>query len=456
MPAPLPPQDGRAGAAPAQAAAHAPPQVPAPEPGAATGTAAHPGPLAYLRLLRAPGAPAFVVPGFVGRLPISMQGLGSVLLVERTYGQYALAGLVAATIALAQAVVAPALGRLIDRVGQARVLLPALVVHVLGLVGLLVAADVRAPAWVLVATAFVGGGALPPVSACVRSRWTVLLARRRRSDELQTAFAFEAVLDEVVFIVGPVLVVLLGVAVSPAAGLGLALVFAAVGTLGFVAARSTDPGPQRPAAGEGTARAASAIRSAGLRVLAVVFLCVGCLFGSVEVVMVAFAEERGVPGATGLLLGCMAGGSLVAGLVYGARHFTSPVDRRFRVGLLALAAGMVPLVLVAGLGGGALLMAPAGLLAGLAIAPTVIGGYALVEQLVPARALTEGFTWLTTALGVGVAVGSAAGGAAVDVGGAVLGFTVPVAGGALAALTAWSAARRLAVRAAPPGGTVPR
>jgi predicted MFS family arabinose efflux permease len=423
----------------ALAAASAPPEAASP-----AGAPGHPGPLVYLRLLRTPGALAFVVPGFVGRLPISMQGLGSVVLVERSYGQYALAGLVAATIALAQAVAGPALGRVIDRVGQARVLLPALVVHVLGLSGLLAAAAAGLPAWTLVATAFVGGGALPPVSACVRSRWTVLLARRGRSDDLQTAFAFEAVIDEVVFIVGPVLVVLLGVAAGPAVGLGLALVFVTVGTLGFVAARSTDPGPHvpEPTAG-GRSAPASAIRAAGLRVLAVVFLCVGCLFGSVEVVMVAFADETDVPGATGLLLGCVAGGSLVAGLVYGARHFTWPVDRRFRVGLVALALGMLPLLAVPALGGGALLMAPAGLLAGLAIAPTVIGGYALVEQLVPARVLTEGFSWLTTALGVGVAVGSAAGGAAVDAGGSVLGFAVPVAGGTLAAVTAWGSARRL-------------
>ena len=439
-PSPLPgtPLQGADPVAPVPAAPAATSPPPAPGPG-------HPGPLVYLRLLRTPGALAFVVPGFVGRLPISMQGLGSVVLVERAYGQYALAGLVAATIALAQAVAAPALGRVIDRVGQARVLVPALVVHVLGLSGLLAAASAGLPAWTLVVTAFVGGGALPPVSACVRSRWTVLLARRGRSDDLQTAFAFEAVVDEVVFIVGPVLVVLLGVAAGPVVGLGLALVFAVAGTLGFVAARRTDPGPHVPEpTAEGRSAPASAMRSAGLRVLVVVFLCVGCLFGSVEVVMVAFADESGVPGATGLLLGCVAGGSLVAGLVYGARHFTWPVDRRFRVGLVGLALGMVPLLAVPALGGGALLMAPAGLLAGLAIAPTVIGGYALVEQLVPPRVLTEGFTWLTTALGVGVAVGSAVAGAAVDAGGSVLGFAVPVTGGTLAAATAWGSGRRLA------------
>jgi hypothetical protein len=405
----------------------------------------------YLQTLRIPGALAFAVPGFVGRLPLSMLGIGSVVLVEQTYGGYGLAGAVAATVALSQALTAPLLGRVIDRVGQAVVLLPALLVHVVGLVGLLLAAGARAPAWVLVVTAFLAGGALPPISACVRARWAALLTRQGRSGELQTAFAFEAVVDELVFILGPVLVISLAVAFSPTVGLGSALAFVVVGTLAFSAARGSDPGPREVVIG--APRHLSAIRSPGLRVVVAVFLCVGALFGSVEVVMVAFAAERQVPGAAGLLLGCVAGGSLISGLVYGGLTFRSSVDERFRIALLLLATGMVPLVPLAASDVGAGAMVPVAVLAGLAISPTLIAGYALIERVVRPAALTEGFTWLTTALGVGMALGASTSGVLVDLGGSPGGFLVPLAGGCLAALAASGGARALEPRT--PGAAEP-
>lgn len=397
---------------------------------------------AYLRLLGTPGAAAFAVPGFLGRLPMSMLGIGSVVLVEQTYGGYGLAGAVAATVALSQALTAPLLGRVIDAVGQAVVLLPALLLHVVGLGGLLAAANAGAPPWILLVTAFLAGGALPPVSACVRARWTALLTRRERADELQTAFALEAVVDELVFIVGPVVVISLSVAVSPTVGLGSALAFVVLGTLAFAAARGSDPG--RRVAVAGAPRHLSAIRSAGLRIVVVVFLCVGTLFGSVEVAMVAFAGERDVPAAAGLLLGCVAGGSLVSGLVYGGLTFTSPVVQRFRYSLVLLAGGTVPLVPLAAFDVGAVAMAPVATLAGLSISPTVIGGYALIERLVSRSALTEGFTWLTTALGVGVALGASTSGMLIDLGGSAGGFLVTLAGGGTAAAAAALGARALA------------
>jgi hypothetical protein len=49
------------------------------------------------------------------------------------------------------------------------------------------------------------------------------------------------------------------------------------------------------------------------------------------------------------------------------------------------------------------LMAPAATLAGVAIAPTLIAGFTLVQKLVPSGALTEGLNWMITALGVGAA-----------------------------------------------------
>lgn len=391
---------------------------------------------AYLPLLHVPGARAFSLAALVGRMPISMLGIGSVLLVEDRRGSYALAGAVAAAYALGLAVGGPLVSRLVDRVGQSRVLPTAMLVSMAALLAVIAAAGSELPGAVLLVAAAVAGGSLPPLGACARSRWSFALRRAGTPQLLSTAFAVESVVDEVVFIAGPAIVVTLGVLVDPAAGLLAALALCTAGTLAFVALRGTEP-PVEPGDG-GPAR--SAMRVAGLRTAAASMVFVGVVFGAMEVVMVAFADEEGRPAAAGFLLPLIAVGSAAAGLAYGARTWRTALDRRYLVALAGLAVGVVPLALAPGVA----TMAPAALLAGLAISPTLIASFGLVEVLVPAAARTEGFTWLNSGLGVGVAAGSALGGALADGPGARAAFLVCVGGAALA-LTAAVVGRRTLV-----------
>ena len=390
---------------------------------------------AYLPLLRLPGALRFCLAALVGRMPISMLGIGSVLLVEDRRGSYALAGAVAAAYALGLAVGGPVVSRLVDRRGQSTVLPPALLVSMASLLVVVVGTGTDLPGAALLVAAALAGGALPPLGACARARWSSVLQRAEAPHLTGTAFALESVVDEVVFIAGPAVVVALGVLVDPAAALLAALALCTAGTLAFVAARDTEPAV---AASDGTPRR-SAVRVPGLRTAAASMVFVGVVFGGMEVVMVAFADEQGRPAAAGVLLPLIAVGSAAAGLAYGARTWRSPLDRRYLVALVGLAVGVVPLVLVPGIA----LMAPAALLAGLAISPTLIASFGLVEVLVPASARTEGFTWLNSGLGVGVAVGSALGGALSDGPGARTAFLVCLAGAALALGTAVAGRRTL-------------
>lgn len=393
---------------------------------------------AYLPLLRMPGAPAFSLSALVGRMPISMLGIGSVLLVEDRRGSFALAGAVAAFYALGLAVGGPFVSRLVDRLGQRRVLPWALLASSVSLVAVLVLVDTGVPGWVLLPVAAVTGGTLPPLGSCARARWASALRVSGRNDLLSTAFALESVVDEVVFIAGPAVVVGLGVLVDPLAGLLAALSLSVVGTLVFVALRSTEPPVEPPS----PARAGSAIRLPGLRTTALSMVFVGVLFGSVEVVMVAFADEVGRPAAAGVLLPLVALGSATSGILYGARTWRSPLDRRYLVALVALAVGVVPVLLATSVAS----MAPAAFVAGLAISPTLIASFGLVEQIVPPSARTEGFTWLNSGLGVGVAGGSALGGWIVDGPGARAAFLTSLAG-ALLALAVGVAGRRTLVPA---------
>ena len=162
---------------------------------------------AYRQVLRDPRARAFSAAGFVARLPLSMTGLGIVLLVSLTSGSYGRAGLVAAVSTLTAAAVAPLWGRAIDVVGQARVLVLAAMINSSSLAVLVISVQLDWPLALTLAAAFGVGVGFSSAGSSVRARWT---ARLRDSPLLQTAFALEAVLDEVVFIVGPVLVTFLG------------------------------------------------------------------------------------------------------------------------------------------------------------------------------------------------------------------------------------------------------
>jgi MFS family permease len=390
----------------------------------------------YRDVLGVPGALRWTLAGLLARLPISMQGLGVVLLVEGTTGSYALAGAVAATFALAQALCGPLLGRLVDRHGQARVLLPALVLHVTGLAGLVTLALSDAPTWTLFAPAALYGACYPQPGSLVRARWAHALGSGPR---LATAFSLESVLDEVVFVVGPVLVTLLATGVAPAAGVLTAVVFTVTGSLALAAQRRTEP-PPHPA--ERGARRESVLRGAGVRVLVLVGVAAGGIFGSVEVATVAFTDERGQPAAAGIVLALLAFGSLLSGLGYGLVAWTVPLARRFVLAVLVLAVVCVPLPLAPSVPVLAVLV----FVAGFAISPMLIAAFALLERLVPAASRTEGLTWFSTGLGLGLALAASLTGQVVDAASGRTALTVTVVSGLLAGVLALAGARTLGAR----------
>lgn len=360
----------------------------------------------YRGLFAAPGVKGFVIAGLIGRMPMSMLGIGVILLIEALTDSFAMAGAVAATVNVSYAVAAPLTGRLVDRFGQARVIIPLTLTQGAALTGLMLCAEFRAPSWALFATGVVTGASSVSLGSLVRARWSHLLAG---SPGLHAAFSFESVADEIVFVAGPALVTALATMVNPYAGLIVALVCTVGGTLAFAAQRGTEP-PVRPY----DRRSGSPITIPGVVLLSCVFLAMGSVFGSLDLITVAFAEEHGAKPAAGLLLAAIACGSLVSGLWYGARQWKISLRRRFVRALGVFALGLSPIILI----GDVRVMAPALFLAGLAISPTIITGYTLIERLVPANLLTEGMAWLSTAIGFGVALGGWAGGRLTDAFGA--------------------------------------
>ncbi|TFV67751.1 UNVERIFIED_ORG: MFS transporter [Bacillus sp. AZ43] len=377
----------------------------------------------YLQVLRTPHALPMVLAAFIGRLPLSMVGLGCVLLIADETGSYGLGGAVAATGAVTTAASGPLLGRWADTHGQRRVLLPVVVVFVLSGVGFLAAVKDDWPLWTVFAAAGLAGACIPPVASMIRVRWTHLL---RGSHRLPTALAMESVVDEFAFIVGPVLVTFLSTTGHATSGVVTAFALATVGSLLFAAQVRSEPPPHGHEARQGP----SAIRTKGLRVLFVVGAAVGAILGCLEIALVAFADQEGAKSLSGVLIAALAVGSMASGIGWGTVHWRLPLRIRLAAALVLLTVCSLPLLFVTDVW----VMVPFVLIAGVAVSPSLISSFTLAELLVPRAAVTEAFTWIGTALGLGVAVGSSIAGKVVDVSGANAAFLVASVAAAVAAV----------------------
>ncbi|MEU7069703.1 MFS transporter [Streptomyces narbonensis] len=369
----------------------------------------------YLRLFALPGTRAFTAGNLIARMPSGMFGVSAVIMIAGRYDSYALAGAVTATGLASGALAAPWIARLVDRRGQARVAVPAAAYMALGQLLLLLCVHENAPAWTLCLVA-AATATSPNMGGMSRARWAHLL--RDDPDALHTANAFEQAADELCFMLGPVLAAFLCSMLFPEAGTLVAAALLLGGALLLAAQRSTEP-PIAPRTAAG-----SPLRTRGMVPLLTVFLATGAVFGSMEVVALAFVDGP----VAGPVLALQAAGSCAAGLLYGRARRTA----RLRTCLAAMAV-LMAMPLLAATTGSLLALAGGLLVAGMATAPTMLTGMGLVQRLTPASQLNEGMTLAVTALLAGVAAGSATGGWAADHAPfPAFGFLAPIAAATLA------------------------
>lgn len=391
---------------------------------------------AYARLFRLAG-PAYVLVAFLGRLPMAMAQLGTLLLVSTATGTYGLGGLAAGSLAVANAVGAPVAGGLADRYGQRPVVLVQSLAGAVALTSLTLLADAGAGGATLVAVAAVTGLALPQVGPLARVRWRPITAgtgpdQRRLVD---AAFSYEGAVDEASFAIGPALVGVVAVALSPAGALVTGAALLAV----FGTAFALHPTARRTASGP-HARATGRLLTPAFAVLVVAQSAVGILFGATQTGTTVLATQAGQPGLAGLIHAVLGVGSAAAGIGTAFIPARIPQERRVLVAAAAMVALSWPLLLVGTLP--ALTAAVAVL--GFAIAPYMIGVFSLGERVVPAGRTGAAMTALASATGVGYALGSSVAGRLADVSGHTAAFAVTVTATVLALVLAATQQRRLA------------
>lgn len=373
----------------------------------------------YRELFRTPGATGLVLASSIARLPQAMIGIGIITMLVQQTGVYWLAGAVAGTFTLANALLGPVISRFVDQRGQSRVLPIVTAFSVVMLLALIFAVYRGAPAalfFVLAALA----GTMPSMPSMIRARWSHLF---RGKPQLHTAFSLDTVLTELAYIIGPPLAIGLSVSFFAEAGPLVAVALLAIGVTAFLMQRQTEP---KVVVGN-RSNTGSTLLIPGVRTIVLALLAMGAIGGAIDVAVVAFANDQGWPASATFMLAAYALGSLVAGLTFGALRLTLPIEKQFFIGILVTAVtGVLPVFATDVYVLSAMLF-----IAGISFAPTMVVVMKLGTIIIPASRMTEGLTWMTTGISIGVALGGMLAGPVIDAYGARAGFGVAIGAGVM-------------------------
>jgi MFS family permease len=345
----------------------------------------------------------FSTAGFIARLPVSMVGIGILMYVEAERGSYAIAGAVSGSISIAAAIGGPLSSRLVDKLGQHRVLPIQILLIVICSMALVLLIPSNVPAPYLFIFSIGSGLAYPSIGALVRSRWTALLVS---GPILLTAFSIESMIDELIFIVGPSIAAITSVKLHPAAPQVIAMILLAGGGLWLASMRSTEPPINKHQGKHGK----PVILQNGLIYMWGVHIAIGMFFGAIETSIIAFTKIAGQPIYGGIVMAVWAFGSLLGGFVYGGLHFKSALQNQLIVVSLLLVPATVAMVFVESI----LALALLSIAAGIGISPLLIASAAITQRRSPVGRTTEAIASMYAGIGLGFAFAAAMAGWLID------------------------------------------
>jgi MFS family permease len=331
-----------------------------------------------------------------------MISLGLVLRVVQSGGSYALAGTVTGAFAVLAGLTAPPLARLVDQRGQTALLFPT-AVATLAASALLGTLPRSAPPFALIGAAALLGAAWPPIGSSTSALLTTLSADEPTK---QSAFALDAVLGEASFIVGPLLVVLVAGLANASAAIVFAGSLICASTLGIATSK-----PSREAIGSrlfsiSRRTRLNAALSPGVIVLLSTALLMFVGFSATEVGVIAAARHTSGNGAAGALLAVWSVGSVLGGVIYGARTWPGTLTARLTMTLgasAALTVLMLPLH-------APILLGFALIASGIICAPGLSMVYTALSDVAVVGTVTEAFAWLASMTTLGSAIGATAAG----------------------------------------------
>jgi len=345
------------------------------------------------------------IPSLVCKLSFAMVTLALVLLIQREQGSFALAGLATGLFGITNVISAPIRARLIDRFGQRGVLSLLALAYAAFLVAFVISSQSDASALIVI-SAGAAGLFPPPAGASMRVLWSAISPSEVHKTR---AYGLDAVAEELIFTVGPLVVTGVILVWSPAGAVLCAAAFGLMGTLGMTtSAISTTHGVK--SSHPGKRHHLGALASPGMVPMLVTLTGVGIVLGSIEILAAAIAERLGSTNLAGAWLAAFALGSAAGGLLYGARTWPGRATQR----LVALAAAMSVATGILLLLSNSPVIAIALIAVGFFLAPALVTGYLLADDLTEPHLRTEASAWINTAINAGAALSVASAGVLVD------------------------------------------
>ncbi|UXM95770.1 MFS transporter [Bartonella sp. HY329] len=373
----------------------------------------------YREIFRPKGTFGFSLAAIVARFPIAMITISVVAMISASRDNFSLPSLVATTFIGSSALIGPQISRLADKYGQLKIGLPASIICAVSLGIIALAAHYHWPDIILFIAA-IFAGFMPSFGAFARARWSRIFGGQPL---LRSAFAFESLVDEMIFMIGPVLVMNLAAFIFPEAGMVAAIGLLVIGSFAFFSQTATEPKISHVTAKRGRA----AIFDLPVLVIALTLSAIGGIFGVVEVTSIAYAKPiifevfanipvfayvkiENVASLAYIPVTAYALGSFITGILYGSLNVTIPLHRQllFMSGVIMVTA--IPFFFVNNLW----MLTIFCLLAGAACSPTIIICMGLLEGLADKQKFTESMTWAITGMSVGAAIGIAVAGFAID------------------------------------------
>lgn len=372
----------------------------------------------YRQLFKTPGGLRFSLAGVVGRMPISMDSLALIFIVVHATNSYTLAGSLAAVASIVVTIALPFWSRSADRLGQKRTLLIAIPLRTIFMVIFIVLVTQKAPIWTWFLAVVLAEASIVNAGGMVRRRWLWALGDNRKL--IDTAYSYEALMDEIVFILGPVIATACATSIAPSAGLVVGLIFMLVGTTAFALQTKTEP-PPHPR--DPTKPHQPVMRNRTVQAVVLPSIFLGGFFSAVGIVVVAYMQSHHAVAKTGLMLALWAAGSATAAAANGVISWRLNHAKRFWIFLFALTLLSIPLIFVSNL----FFLGIALFCNGLAIAPLIVSAYGVAETSVPPAQITETLAWVIAGMPLGGAIASSVTGLVIDNYGAHRGFLVPFA-----------------------------
>lgn len=370
----------------------------------------------YKKIFQAEGAFGFSLAGFIARMPNSMIFISLTLMLNSLGFSYSRASLVTATYITASALLSPQTAKLADRYGQSLIVAICTFISDSALILLLIASYLQAPIYILILLALFAG-LTPNFGAMVRTRWSRLYSG---SPYIRSAFAFESIVDEIVFMIGPVLAIAATTNLTPYAGLVIAICFSAIGAISFINQKASEPKAHYNIEGK------NVLKYSAIRILATILFVFGVIYGAAELSTIAFCKELNKTAWSSLPLILYALASFSTGFAYGAKkHIKLTLAKQLLLAIAIAAIATIPFLFIHNI----FTLCFALFCSGASCAPTIIIATALVEHTIPEKKLTEAISWVMTGLNLGTSCGYAVVSPLLDRYGSFSGFAITVCAG---------------------------